>query len=385
MGTVLDRDRTAADFQHTAGVPRGQIARFTSGTSERFRQAVFKVRRLLRANLLLFGLLLLLGIIAVVSVGLGPVSIPPRQVLTIIGTHLNPYSPVLEGAENTIVWNFRLARVLLVLAVGASLGMAGAAFQGLFRNPLADPFVIGASSGAAMGATLAIFFGWSLSLAGFGPIALAAFIGAVATVSLVYLIAGQGNITPAVALLLTGAALSSFFSAAVSFLMTLSDETLDITFFWLLGGFGGRSWPQLQAALPYMIAGWLLLLLLSRPLDLLGFGEETAQGMGLNVGRVRLLIVAGAALLTAAAVASSGIIGFIGLIAPHAARFLFGPIHSRLLPTSALLGALLLIIADDFARLLIAPVEIPIGVLTALLGAPFFLYLLRNRRHTLME
>jgi iron complex transport system permease protein len=335
--------------------------------------------------MLLLVLLLLLVTIAVVSIGLGPVSIPPRQVLAVIAAHLNPYSPVLESAENAIVWNFRLARVLLVVAVGASLGMAGAAFQGLFRNPLADPFVIGASSGAAMGATLAIYFGWSLTLAGFGPIALAAFAGAVATVSLVYLIAGQGNITPVVALLLTGAALSSFFSAAVSFLMTLSDETLDITFFWLLGGFAGRSWPQLQAALPYMAAGWLLLMLLSRPLDLLGFGEETAQSMGLNVPRARLLIVAGAALLTAAAVASSGIIGFIGLIAPHAARFLFGPIHNRLLPTSALLGALLLIVADDVARLLLAPVEIPIGVLTALLGAPFFLYLLRTRRHTLLD
>jgi len=188
-----------------------------------------------------------------------------------------------------------------------------------------------------------------------------------------------------VAILLTGAALSSFFSAAVSFLMTLNEETLNATFFWLLGGFAGRSWPQLQAALPYMVGGWLLLLALHRPLDLLGFGEETAQSMGLEVKWARPLIVAGASLLTAAAVASGGIIGFIGLIAPHAARLLFGPIHARLLPAGAILGALLLLLADNAARLILAPVEIPIGVLTALLGAPFFLYLLRTRGHTLME
>ena len=382
METVTGQDLPADDYRkrRSATAPQKRTS-----PVRRLWTALISVSQWLRANWFLLVLLLLLSLTAVISIGLGPVAIPPERVVAVLSANLLPNSVPIEGPENAIVWNFRFARVLLVIAVGASLGMAGTAFQGLFRNPLADPFVIGASSGAAMGATLAIYFGWSLTAAGFGPIALAAFVGALATVTLVYLIAGQGNVTPIVALLLTGAALSSFFSAAVSFLMTLNDATLDVTFFWLLGGFAGRSWTQLQAALPYMAVGWLLLALLSRPLDLLGFGEETAQGMGLNVGRARFLIVAGAALLTAAAVASSGIIGFIGLIAPHAARFLFGPIHQRLLPASALLGALLLLIADDAARLILAPVEIPIGVLTALLGAPFFLYLLRTRRHTLME
>ncbi len=354
----------------------------------------------MRPKLLFLILGLLLLTIAIISVGLGPVSIPPGRVLAVIGANLLP-NPIhlarifdqpgqdlrqsVSTSDNAIVWNFRLARVLLVLMVGASLGMAGSAFQGLFRNPLADPFVIGASSGAALGATIAIYLGSGLTFGGFSPVALAAFVGSLITVALVYLIAGQGHITPVIALLLTGAALSSFFSAAVSFLMTLNDETLNVTFFWLLGGFAGRSWPQLQAVFLYMIVGWGLLVSLHRPLDLLGFGEGTAQGMGLNVGRARLMIVAGASLLTAAAVASSGIIGFVGLIAPHAARLLFGPTHLRLLIASALLGALLLILADDVARLLLAPTEIPIGVLTALLGAPFFLYLLRTRRHLLME
>jgi iron complex transport system permease protein len=333
---------------------------------------------------ILFPLLLTLFLFtAVVSVGLGPVSIPPRQVLAVIVAHLQQEAVLPAGPEAAIVWNFRLARVLLVGMVGASLGMAGAAFQGLFRNPLADPFVIGASSGAALGASIAIFVGSSVAFGGFGPVAFAAFVGALMAVALVYLIAGQGSVTPVVSLLLAGVALSAFFSAAVSLIMTLSEETLNAIFFWLLGGFASRGWPQLQAAWPYMLAGWILLLLLSRPLDLLGFGEETAQGMGLHVVQARLLIVAGASLLTAAAVASSGIIGFVGLIAPHAARLLVGPTHLRLLLTSALIGALLLIVADDAARLVMAPVEIPIGVLTSLLGAPFFLYLLRTRQHTL--
>lgn len=332
--------------------------------------------------LILSGLLL---VTVIVSVGLGPVSIPPQRVLAVIRANLFPTQEALAGPDQAIVWNFRLARVLLVVAVGSSLGMAGAAFQGLFRNPLADPFVIGASAGAALGATLAIYFGSRVSFGGFGPVALAAFGGALGAVALVYLIAGYNGVTPIVTLLLTGTALSSFFSAAVSFLMTLSHETLNVTFFWLLGGFAGRSWPQLQAVWPYMLIGWVLLLLLSRPLDLLGFGEEAAQGMGLNVAWARLLIVGSGALLTAAAVASSGIIGFVGLVAPHAARLIFGPTHQRLLPASALLGAFLLILADDAARLVLAPVEVPIGVLTALLGAPFFLYLLHARRQALLE
>jgi iron complex transport system permease protein len=335
---------------------------------------------------ILFGLLALLLLVAmIISVGLGPVSIAPGQVLNIIAGHLLPGGQPAAGPDNAIVWNFRLARVLLVAAVGASLGMVGAAFQGLFRNPLADPYVVGASAGAALGATLAIYFGSSLTWGGFSPAALAAFAGALSATALVYLIAGQNGLTPAVTLLLTGAALSAFFSAAVAFLMALSHETLNVTFFWLMGSFSGRSWPQLQAALPYLLTGWLLLLFLSRPLDLLGFGEDAAQGMGLNVSLARLLVVSGGALLTAAAVATAGIIGFVGLIAPHAARLMFGPTHLRLLPASALIGALLLILADTAARLILAPVEIPIGVLTALLGAPFFLYLLRTHRQSLME
>jgi len=252
----------------------------------------------------------------------------------------------------------------------------------LFRNPLADPFVIGASGGAALGATLAITLGWTSVWLGFGPIPLAAFVGALLAVGLAYAISemsGQSNI---LALLLAGTALSSAFSAGVSLLMVLNDQDFVNIFFWLLGGFSGRSWNDFWLALPYVLIGLIGLSVLARPLDVLAFGEETAQGLGVAVPQVRVLIVLFATIVTAAAVASSGIIGFVGLIAPHIVRLLWGPIHARLLPTSALLGALLLVLADTAARTLLAPVELPVGILTALLGAPFFLYLLRTHRET---
>jgi iron complex transport system permease protein len=264
--------------------------------------------------------------------------------------------------------------------VGAALAGAGAAFQGLFRNPLADPFVIGASGGAALGATLAITFGWTITWLGFAPIPLAAFVGAMLAVILAYTISEISGQTNILALLLAGTALSSAFSAGVSLLMVFNDHDFVNIFFWLMGGFSGRSWNDLGLALPYIAMGLIGLNLLARPLDVLAFGEETAQGLGVAVPQIRLLIVLCATLVTAAAVASSGIIGFIGLIAPHIVRLLWGPVHALLLPASMLVGALLLVLADTAARTVLAPVELPVGILTALLGAPFFLYLLRTRR-----
>jgi iron complex transport system permease protein len=320
---------------------------------------------------------LLLTILLVVSIflslGIGAVNISPAQVWGALN------SPG-DSAVHTIVWNLRLPRILLAILVGAALAGAGAAFQGLFRNPLADPFVIGASGGAALGATLAITLGWSASWLGFAPIPLAAFAGAVVAVVLAYSISEVSGQTNILALLLAGTALSSAFGAGVSLLMVLNGNDFHNIFFWLMGGLSGRSWNELWTALPYIIIGLVGLGLLSRSLDVLAFGEETAQGLGLPVRPTRLLIVLFATLVTAAAVASSGIIAFIGLIAPHIARILWGPAHGLLLATSILLGALLLVIADTAARTVLAPIELPVGILTALLGAPFFLYLLRMRR-----
>jgi len=320
----------------------------------------------------------LLVVTIFLSLGIGAVAISPAQVWTALQA---PDS--IRTATQTIVLDFRLARALLVALTGAGLGGAGAAFQGLFRNPLADPFIIGASSGAALGASLAIILGWTTIWLGFGPVPLAAFGGALLAVGLAYGISELSGQITTLTLLLAGTALSSFFSAGVSLLMVLNDNDMAKVFFWLLGGFSGRSWSDLWVALPYVLIGLFGLGLLARPLDVLAFGEETAQGLGVPVQQVRLFIVLCAALATAAAVASSGIIGFVGLIAPHIARLLWGPTHARLLPTSALLGALLLVLADTAARTVLAPVELPVGILTALLGAPFFLYLLRARREML--
>ena len=319
---------------------------------------------------LALSLVLLAGML--VSIGLGAVPLSPRQVIAVLmGTPA-------KASHAAIVWNFRVARVLLVGLSGAALGAAGAGFQGLFRNPLADPFIVGASGGAALGATLSVVLAGG---PGRGiPISMAGFVGALLAVLLVYLLAESSGYGSVAALLLAGAALSAMLSSIVSLLLVLNDQALETVFLWLLGGFSGRSWGHLKQAALVAPPGMLLLWLMARPLDALAGGEESAQALGLNLRRARFVIIASASLATAASVAAGGIIGFIGLIAPHIARPLFGPSHARLVPAAMLIGALLLLLADDVARTAAAPLELPIGTLTALLGGPFFLYLLRKHR-----
>lgn len=319
-----------------------------------------------------------LALAAVVSLAVGPVTIPLGRLLSFTGL---TGSEALSRTETTILWELRLPRVLLACLVGGGLGAAGAGYQGLFRNPLADPFVIGASSGAALGATLAIVAGIQANVFGLGAISVAALAGALVSVGLVYVIASAGRHAPTVSLLLAGVTLGSFFGGVVSLLMFLNDEKLAVIFGWLMGSFSGRSWPALEATAAPIACAVLALWLLSRSLDALAFGEETAQSLGMHLVRVRGAVVVAASLATAAGVAAAGVIGFVGLIAPHAARFLFGARHSVLIPASALTGAFLMVVADDLARTVVAPVELPIGVLTALLGSPFFLLLLKRRPH----
>ena len=280
-----------------------------------------------------------------------------------------------------IVWELRLPRTLLAAMVGAALAMAGASFQALFRNALADPYVIGASSGAALGATLAMTLGWSVGMAGFGPLPLAAFLGALGAVLITLLLAeGAGGEAGSVAsLLLAGTALGAMLSAAVSFLLVWRDQPWFQVFNWLLGSFSGRTWVHVAVGWPYLAVSALALWLASRPLDALAGGDAVAKSLGLAVRPARLAVIAAATLAVAVAVAVSGIIGFVGLIAPHAARRLFGAGHRRLLPASGLLGAILLVWADVGARTVLVPVEIPVGIVTALIGGPFFLVLLRQR------
>ncbi|KAB8146070.1 iron ABC transporter permease [Chloroflexia bacterium SDU3-3] len=318
-------------------------------------------------------MLLVLAAAMLVSIGVGAVQVPPAKVLAVL------LAPGSDPTATTIVWDLRLARVLLAALIGAALASSGAAFQGLFRNPLADPYVIGAAGGAALGATIAIVMNASWQGLGFSPVPLAAFIGSLAAVALVYAVAEIGGSVPPTALLLAGTALGTLLSAAVSLLMMLHDQTLQAVVAWLLGGLGGRSWPHLVSSGPYMLAGIIALWLCARPLDALAFGEETARSLGLSIGWMRVAVLASASLATAAAVAVGGIIGFVGLIAPHIARRLVGSSHARLVPASAMVGALLLLLADDFARTVLAPTELPVGIVTALLGGPFFLYLLKRR------
>jgi len=333
-----------------------------------------------RFTLFMLLLLALLALVLVVSLGVGAVFLPPGRVL---GALFHPSDPGAKATDVAIVHDLRLARVLLAALIGAGLAAAGAAFQGLFRNPLADPYVVGASGGAALGASLAIIIGLTWRFAGFGPVPLAAFVGSLLAVFIVYFIAEVGGKASAIELLLAGAALSTLLSAITSLLMLVRDSTLHEVFTWTMGGLSGRSWPHLRNSGPYLLVGLVALWLMARPLDALASGEETAESLGLPLRRARGALVAAASLTTAAAVAAGGIIAFVGLIAPHAARLLFGASHHRLIPASALMGALLLVLADDLARTVLAPVELPVGIVTALLGGTFFLYLLKSRQQDL--
>ena len=333
------------------------------------------MRRLAVAIPLLCGLLACLPL---VSLGIGPVSVEPSRVAAIL---LSPDSlDDATDAEAVIVRTIRPPRVLLAILIGALLSLSGAVMQGLFQNPMADPYVVGVSAGAALGATIALSLSLEAWLWGVSPVSLFAFVGALAVTLLVYGISVRGGKVPVSVLLLTGVAIGSLAAALTSFLMMMSNQNLHRILYWLLGGLASRRWELVEMVWPYALVGILVLQIFARDLNLLLQGEENAQHMGVNVERVKLLLLVTAALLTAAAVAVSGIVGFVGLLVPHIMRLLVGPDHRRLFPASALGGAILLVGADILARTVVAPAEIPLGVITSMLGCPFFLYLLHRRR-----
>lgn len=321
-------------------------------------------------------LLLVLVAAAVFGLASGAVAISPARIVNVLaggppGASASP--------EQTIIWNVRLPRVLLAACVGAGLAASGAGYQGLFRNPLADPYVIGASSGAAVGATLAIIGGWSGSLVGL-TIPAAALVGSLASVAAVYVIANVGRQVPALSLLLAGVTVSSLLGSVVALLMFLHHEELLAIFGWLMGSLSGKGWAMLYVTAPLILVGIGWLWLQSRGLDALTFGEESATSLGLDMRWLQLGVVVAASMATAASVAAGGVIGFVGLVAPHVARLLFGARHARLIPASALIGAILLLLSDNLARQIAAPQELPVGIITALLGSPFLLFLLKSRQ-----
>ena len=279
-----------------------------------------------------------------------------------------------------LIFGIRLPRLLLSAVVGAALGISGAAFQGIFRNSLADPYIIGASSGAALGAAIAISFGGSLGFGFFSalsPAGIFAFAGSLAAVLLAFAISRAFGTTPSSAtLILAGVSISSFCAALLALVLVLKDRNLVQVYYWLLGSLAGSTYPRLFSILPPVLLGSAVIFLFSKPLDILLQGDEAAESLGLNPLKARFILALAATFPVAAAVSVSGVIGFVGLIAPHSARFFSGPRHSRLLPVSALAGALFTVTADTIARSIIPPMELPVGIITSLAGAPFFLILL---------
>jgi iron complex transport system permease protein len=318
----------------------------------------------------------------VFSVALGAVFIPPGTILNILVDSLPGISLMQEWPNSfvAIINAVRLPHAVLVALTGAALASSGAAYQGLFRNPLADPYLIGVASGAGLGAVFAMSLKWPTELVGFYLIPVGGFLGAILTVYLVYNLARVNGMIPLTTLILAGVAVGAFASAVTSFLMLRSDAQIYQAISFLLGGAPMAGWNPVLAALPYMAVGMGTLIFFGHPLNVLQFGEEEARQMGLDVGRAKTLIIITASLTTAVAVAFSGIIGFIGLIVPHVVRIIWGPDYRRLIPLSILLGGTALLLADMLARILMAPSTLPVGIVTAMAGAPFFLWILRRAK-----
>lgn len=288
-------------------------------------------------------------------------------------------TPCPADGLHTIVLNLRLPRVLLAALVGICLAISGAIMQALFQNSLADPYLVGVSAGAGFGAVVAMACGVSLAFLGLTAVPLFAFCGALGVVFAVYVLSRRGGRVQTGTLLLTGIAVGSLVSALTSFLMMVMQQDLHQVLFWLLGGLSGRGWQQVAVILPQAVLGLAAALVLSRPLNMLLLGEDAAGSLGLNTQASKRLLLALASLLAAGAVAVSGVIAFVGLVVPHVSRLLVGPDHRRLLPVCALSGALLVILSDTAAKTLLAPTELPLGIITSALGCPFFLYLLHRQ------
>ncbi len=333
-----------------------------------------------RRPLVLVGIGLAALVVALVAgVGLGSVAVAPSDTAAILAHRLLglDVAPTWSAATETIVMDLRLPRVLTAMVVGTGLAVAGATFQGLLRNPLADPYVLGTASGAALGAAIAVLIPVRIVILQFGLLHGLAFVGALVAVTTVYRLSQVGGLAPLTSLLLTGYAVGSLLAAGLAMAMYLSGSALGQIFSYLLGGFDGSSWLRLAGAAPLILGGTVAIALRARSIDGLLLGEETAAHLGIDVRRERAILLALGSLITAAAVAVSGLIGFVGLVVPHVVRLLVGPSARLVLPLSALGGAALLTFADLAARML---GEIPVGVVTAVIGAPFFLALLRRVR-----
>ncbi|GAA0383461.1 iron ABC transporter permease [Paenibacillus motobuensis] len=328
--------------------------------------------------------LALLAITVLICIGVGSVYLPAGEIIAILAHHIpwigDHITPDWSMASEQIVMKVRLPRVMLGLLVGASLAAAGSAFQGVLRNPLSDPFTLGVSSGSALGAAVLIFLGWQYSVIGVFTLPAIAFLTGSLTLWIVMWLARENGKIPIENLILSGVVMQSFLGAVVSFLTAMSKKTVNEILYWTMGSLSLRGWSYTAILLPYLALGIIYLWSRARTLNLLALGERQATHTGLNVEFTKLSVLFVATLLTAAAVSVSGVIGFVGLVVPHIVRLITGPDYRLIIPLSALGGGIFMMWSDLAARSLLAPIEIPLGIVTAFVGAPFFAYLLYRKK-----
>jgi len=347
----------------------------------------FKRKKKLHFRIIIFGFISLV-VLTILSVSLGTVKIPFFEVVNIILSKV-PFLNHFTGTDaqnsinETILLKIRIPRVLVSVLIGAGLSVSGTVYQGIFRNPMADPYVLGISSGAAFGATIAIITGMSTLWWGFGFVTVSAFVSALLVVFVVYKISSIGKKVPVTTLLLAGIAVNYFLLAAISFMMIFNRKQIEQIVFWTMGSVSTSEWQHLAILLPVVLAEIVIMSAYSKNLNILSLGEENALGLGVETEKVKRILIVVSSVTVAVCVSVAGIIGFIGLIIPHSIKLMFGSDHKLIIPCSALGGAIFLTLCDLLARSLISPAEIPVGIVTSLFGAPYFLFLLvRNKKGT---
>ena len=337
-----------------------------------------------KKRILFYGVLLIYILTAIFSSTLGAANISFTESLYIILKNIPGINHLLNGeilaTHNLIIMKIRLPRILTASLVGMALSVVGTSFQAIFKNPMADPYVLGISSGAAFGGALALAFGISERFFGLGAVTVFAFAGALLTTFLVYNIARVGNKIPATTLLLAGVSVSFFMSSLISMIMVFNRQAVEKIVFWTMGSLTNSNWDTNIILLIFISLGTAIIYYFSKDLNILLTGDDSARSLGVNVELIKKLILIVSSLIVAAAVSFCGIIGFVGLIVPHAMRMLVGPNHKYLIPFSAIGGAIFLLICDTLARTMAAPSELPVGAVTALFGAPYFAYLLMKNK-----
>ena len=346
-------------------------------------------RRTSRWKLVVIILLIALFATIIVSLNIGYAQIPFDKILAILGKQIPFVNELVDPTQvlpkdAAIILQIRLPRIIAGVVVGAALAASGVVYQGVFRNPMADSYVLGVSAGAAVGASFSLLFGTGFTFFGLRLVQIAAFIGALSAMFLVYNISKVGSRVPVTTLLLCGIAVTYFLYAIVALLEVIAGDELHAIVFWLIGGFSNVLWSDIWAVLPFIIIGTVISYLYARDLNLLALGEDQAQHLGVNVERVKQVLLVFASMVTAAAVSLCGLVGFVGLMVPHITRIIIGPDHRILFPASTIIGAIFLVVCDAVARVIATPfastLELPVGIITMLAGAPFFIFLFRKRK-----